>query len=174
MRGLIRLLGRMVMVTVAAILIGSGLAAPAAAKTRDDGVQEANDFILACVRLGGDPEVTEVNDDVLIAECRFSEGTLMECIWGVATDWARDCAIFHGRLVSGGLPTFEPDDLHTLEPVRGEPAPVTPAAVTAPGDNQDDEQVSESKKKQKKQAKKAKKGKGNGKAKQDGKRRGGR
>jgi hypothetical protein len=125
MRGVIGTLGRLVMVAVAAILIGGSLAAPAVAATRDDGVQQANEFILACVDEDGDPEVIEAGDEIITVSCRFSEGHSMDCIWGSATDWAPDCAIIPSRLVpGGGLPTVDPNDLHTLEPV--EDAPVRP------------------------------------------------
>lgn len=173
MRGLIRFLGRMVLVAVAAILIGGGLAAPAAAKPRSYGVREANDFIAWCVAAGGTPVVTRADEVSIDVTCTLPDGTIVNCYWGEGdTDgpWTGGCLTT--RPVPGGLPTLGPGTLHPVEAV--DEAPVGPPAAAAPADNQNDEQVNEPKKKKKKQAKKgedkdkakhAKKGKDKDKAK---------
>jgi putative hemolysin len=165
MREWIGFLGRMVMVAVAAILVAGCLAAPAAARTRDDGVQEANEFVAWCFSMGGEAEVLEAGDSGLRVRCQLPDGNDFHCNWVDIDDWQQSCGIASHPIPGGNLPTLEPGDLHGVEPVQGEPAPAAPPDVTAPGDNQDDEQVNEPKKKKKKQANKARKAKGKGKAK---------
>lgn len=172
MRKLIGTLGRIVLVAVAAVLIGGSLAAPAEARQRPEAT-EANGFIDFCFSSGGDPIVTTYDDGQVIVACTNLPGTGTYVCSFVGT--TRDCWIKAAPAPGSTLPTLDPNDLSTFEPVAAEPAPVSPPVATAPDDHQDDEQVAKPKpKKEAKKVKKGKKGKGNGKAKQRGKGRGGR
>lgn len=172
MRRLIGTLGRLMVVAVVAVLIGGCLAAPAAARSRDDGTQDANDMIEGCVGMGGSPEVLEANEEFIEVACKFTDGSQLNCSWYVGNDWSTNCYLQSRTVPGGSLLIVDPGNLPTLQPVANEPVPVSPPAA-APDDDQDDERVAKPKKK--KQAKKAKKGKGkgkNGEPKQRGKSRG--
>lgn len=154
MRGLIGMLGRVVMVAVAAILIGGNLATPVEARQRPEATA-ANEFIDFCFGSGGDPSVFTYPDGQVVVVCSGLPGSGDYVCSFVGT--TRDCWIKGAP--AGNLPTLDPGNLPTFEQVADEPAPVSPPAAAAPAANQDDEQVAKPKPK-KKEAKKAKKGKG--------------
>lgn len=152
---------------LAAILIGGGLAAPAEARQQHPEAEAANAFIALCFKDGGDPVVWTYDDGSVIVSCvgLLPGGGTFVCKYVGQSSFC-----FSKVTPAGDLTVPEPGE-HALAPAAEEPAPVGSPTVTATEASQDDAQVHESKKK-KKQVKKTKKG--NGKAKQRGKGRGGR
>jgi hypothetical protein len=85
-----RLLGQTAAVALVALLLAGLAAAPAGARTRDDGRKEANDFIAWCFGEGGNPIVVEgTGDDILVA-CDFPDGKDLTCqFYPVYDCWSR-------------------------------------------------------------------------------------
>lgn len=68
-----------VVLAVATLLLG-GLALPAGASPRSDGVSAANDYIFGCVSMGGDPVVVmDSTGENLTVLCRYSDGRVAVC-----------------------------------------------------------------------------------------------
>jgi hypothetical protein len=166
MRGLSGAFGRLLLVAVAAILIGGSSAAPAEASQRP-AAANANAFVTFCFDSNGDVHV-DVDGEVIRAICTIPGVGHYYCRFeGVS----RDCEVIPRIQAPAGDQTVPaPGDLLALGAEPEEPAPERSGAVTAAADNQDDEQVHEPKPKKMKQAKHARKGKG--KAKERGKGRG--
>jgi hypothetical protein len=97
------------MLTAVLALLVLGLAAtPAGARTRDDAVTQANDFIDKCFRLGGNPEVGPSIDGAIQVNCRFSNRTVV-CVWSAGLGWKLTC-------MNQVKPRVPVDDLPILEP----------------------------------------------------------
>jgi len=86
-----------VVAMVALVLVGLA-AMPAEARTRDDGKQEANDFITWCIAFGGDPVVVEASDDQIMARCELPGGDFV--CWFYPDYF---CHLFYDRVVPGGI-----------------------------------------------------------------------
>ena len=123
---------RTVLAAVVAMVIAGSVAAPANARTRDDGKQEANDFVTACFAMGGEPEVIEASDEWIIATCHLPNGSTFTCDWWTNNDWSQHCHLSHS-VPGGDLPVHE---FHDVGPIDGvfvedESVPATPGAVYA-------------------------------------------
>lgn len=162
------ILSRLVVVAVAAILLGGGLAAPAEAKQRP-AAANANAFVTFCFESNGDVFVL-VDDDgeVIRAICTLPGIGHYYCRFeGVS----RDCEVL-GRLQGPGndhaAPT--PEDFIALKAEAENPAQERGSTVAPAAGTEDDARAVQAKQ-TKKAAKKAKHGKGKAK---HGKGRGGR
>lgn len=68
-----------VVLAVVALLLG-GLAIPAGAAPRSQGVSDANDFVFGCFSAGGDPVVImDSTGENLTVLCRYPDGTVAVC-----------------------------------------------------------------------------------------------
>lgn len=64
---------------VVALLLG-GLAIPAGASPRSDGVSAANDYVFGCFSTGGDPVVImDTTGENLTVLCRYPDGRVAVC-----------------------------------------------------------------------------------------------
>jgi hypothetical protein len=126
----------MAAVALMALLFAGLAAAPAEARTRDDGRKDANDWIAWCIAAGGDPEVLYASEDRITVKCHFSNGT-----WWCQFYPAHDCYLIRKELVTpGDLPVgeiVEKDNPATrpglVEPVQaGESLFSEDEATTAP------------------------------------------
>ncbi|MGH2550051.1 MAG: hypothetical protein ACRDHN_11700 [Thermomicrobiales bacterium] len=80
MRTSMRTIGKLAMVLAVAVLLLGGLATPAGATPRSQGVAQANDFVLGCTSAGGDPVVImDTTGENLTVICRFPDGTVSVC-----------------------------------------------------------------------------------------------
>jgi putative hemolysin len=92
------LLGRLsVVALVALVLIGLAVM-PAEARTRDDGRNEANDFITWCIASGGDPVVVEASDERIQVRCDLPGGDILCNFY--PSHW---CHLWASRVVPGGI-----------------------------------------------------------------------
>lgn len=94
-----RQLGRMAAGALMALVLGGLAAAPAGATTRDDGRNEANDFITWCYTVGGDPVVIEASDSKIVVACHNLPGGDFLCEF-YPKHW---CHLSSGRLVPDGI-----------------------------------------------------------------------
>ena len=76
----IRTIGKLTMVLAVAVLLLGGLAAPAGAAPRSQGIDQANSFILSCTASGGDPVVVmDSTGENLTVMCRYPDGKVAVC-----------------------------------------------------------------------------------------------
>jgi len=94
-----RLFGRLSVVAMVALVLVGLAVMPAEARTRDDGRNEANDFITWCFASGGDPEVLELGDDKIAVGCYNLPGGDFVC-WFYPDHW---CHLWASRVVPGGI-----------------------------------------------------------------------
>lgn len=117
-----RRLGQMAAVALVALLLAGLAAAPAGAKTRDDGRQEANDFIAWCVGEGGDPVVIVASEDRITVACNDLPGGDFLC------NFYPDpyCKLWGARVTPGDLPKVEivQDGAPAKRPGLADPAKV--------------------------------------------------
>jgi hypothetical protein len=93
------LLGRLSVVALVALVLVGLAVMPAEARTRDDGRNEANDFITWCFASGGDPEVLELGDDKIAVGCYNLPGGDFVC-WFYPDHF---CHLWASRGVPGGI-----------------------------------------------------------------------
>jgi hypothetical protein len=75
-----RVIGKFAVVLAVAALLLGGLAVPARASPRSQGVSDANDYIFGCVQMGGDPVVVmDSTGENLTVLCRYSDGRVAVC-----------------------------------------------------------------------------------------------
>ena len=73
-------IGKLAVVLAVTVLLLGGLAAPAGAAPRSQGVSQANDFIFGCTQQGGDPVVImDSTGENLTVLCRWPDGTVAVC-----------------------------------------------------------------------------------------------
>jgi hypothetical protein len=73
------LLGQLSVVALVALVLVGLAAMPAEARTRDDGKQEANDFITWCFAVGGEPYVIDATDKEIFVWCHLPNGDFFTC-----------------------------------------------------------------------------------------------
>ena len=80
MRTLVHTIGKVtIMLAVAVVLLG-GLGAPADVAAIRPGINEANEFILSCTRLGGEPIVVmDSTGENLTVYCIYPDGSTSVC-----------------------------------------------------------------------------------------------
>jgi hypothetical protein len=89
----IHTIGKLAVVLVATVLLLGGLAIPAGATPRSEGVSKANDFVFGCIQQGGDPVVVmDSTGESLTVLCRWSDGTVSVCQF---LPVAKDCQWVH-------------------------------------------------------------------------------
>jgi putative hemolysin len=73
-------IGKLAVVLAVAVLLLGGLAIPASAAPRSQGVDMANNFILNCTAQGGDPVVVmDSSGENLTVMCRWPDGKVSVC-----------------------------------------------------------------------------------------------
>jgi hypothetical protein len=76
----IHAIGRLAVVLAVTVLLLGGVAIPASAMPRSQGVSAANDFIFGCTQQGGDPVVImDSTGENLTVLCRWPDGTVAVC-----------------------------------------------------------------------------------------------
>ncbi len=76
----IHTIGKLAVVLAVTVLLLGGLAIPAGAAPRSQGVSKANDYVLTCTQMGGDPVVVmDSSGDSLTVLCRWPNGTVSVC-----------------------------------------------------------------------------------------------
>jgi hypothetical protein len=76
----IHTIGKLAVGLAVTVLLLGGLAVPAGATPRSQGVSQANDFVLGCTAAGGDPIVVmDSTGENLTVFCRYSDGTVSVC-----------------------------------------------------------------------------------------------
>ncbi len=124
-------LGRLVIVAVAAVLIGGGMAPPAEARQQRPEAEYANAFIGMCIKDGGDPVVWTYDDGSVIVSC---VGLLPGGGTWVCRFRGNSQTCFSKITPAGDLTVPEPSE-QALAPAAEESAPVSPSAVTAAADS---------------------------------------
>lgn len=73
-------IGKLALVLAVAVLLLNGLATQAGAAPRSQGVSDANDYVLGCTQMGGDPVVVmDTSGENLTVLCRYSNGRVAVC-----------------------------------------------------------------------------------------------
>jgi putative hemolysin len=73
-------IGKLAVVLAVAVLLLGGLATPAGATPRSQGVSKANDYVLSCTQMGGDPVVVmDSTGENLTVMCRWPDGRVAVC-----------------------------------------------------------------------------------------------
>jgi hypothetical protein len=81
----------------AVTLVLGGLAVhPAAAQTRQQAVNQANDYSLDCLNQGGEPDAEVLDSGSIDIECTFDDGSTETCIWNAFDDYNQHCSVIHG------------------------------------------------------------------------------
>jgi hypothetical protein len=76
----IHAIGKLALVLAVTVLLLGGLAVPAGAMPRSEGVSAANDFVLGCTQQGGDAVVVmDSTGESLTVLCRWPDGTVAVC-----------------------------------------------------------------------------------------------
>lgn len=98
-----RRLGQMAVVALVALLLSGLAAAPAEARTRDEGRQDANDFIAWCQSWGDTPIVLESSDKGILVSCLLpGTGNYVCQMYPI-----RQCHLYRGGMAPGDLPEGE-------------------------------------------------------------------
>ena len=89
----IHTIGKLAVVLAVTVLLLGGVALPAGAMPRSQGVSAANDFVLGCTQQGGDPVVVmDSTGESLTVFCRWPDGRVAVCQFRPV---AKDCQWVH-------------------------------------------------------------------------------